>query len=545
MANRTRLRGKVLRKLLLIPLLLTVPVSILLILISGIQFETSKRQNVTAVDIGLNQAASRIQKETEDVARYLQLRLSNSAEYLRQAERDSLDMSDPGAFRDIQTIIATVEDLRGQYESVSLAFLKFPYMKHYLIRGAEAEASRELLENLDTDALKEGSWLFLQSPGELSVLAVRKSEGAVMGYKMDLYEELNPLLRDYPLVSRCALFPLDKPLEQPSGELVLTADLPSLNTLVLLGIQKRDFNAQVPPAAWILLILSLAAVSIAPLLTIYYYRRIVKPVAELHRTMQEIRDGNTEYRAQLNGDPVKNEFVELADYFNSVIDDLQHARLEMYEKDLKEKNTLLKFYAQQIRPHFMLNALNRIYIHEAQDWPEVKREIMTLARYFRTVINIRHEFVSLQTEMEFVQLYLEIQKFMYDQGELYYVVSWAPELAQLRIPPMILGSFVGNCFKHGLTSGHVACLAVSAEIDKDCALLRISDNGPGFAPDILVILGNINEDPGAGENVGVGISNSLQRLELLYEGRAKVRFYNEGGAVAELRLPLEYMEDEA
>lgn len=545
MSKNRKLQGTVLKKLLLIPIVLMVPVNILLIIVSGIQFKSSKQQALKAMEIGFSQVAARIQMKTESVNRYMQLRLGNSAPFLRQAERGKVDMDDSNGFRDMLTVISDMEEFRDENNSLSLVFLKFSYMEEYMIRGVEAERSRPLLKATDTESMKNGEWRCIPLKDELAVITLWKTEGAVLGYRMELYDELYPLLRDYTLASRCALQPIGETPDASPAELILTEELPGLKTMILLGIRRMDYNAQVPLAAWLILMLSLAAMGISPILTVYYYRSIVKPVAELHRTMQEIRDGNAYYRAQVKGDPKKNEFVELADYFNAMIDELQLAKLEMYEKSLEEKNIRLRFYAQQIQPHFLLNALNRIYTHEAEDWPEVKREILMLARYFRTVVNVSHEFVPLVAEMDFVKRYLEIQKLLYNKGELFTVVSWAQDLAMLKVPPMILGSFLGNCIKHGLAMEGTSCLAVSAELEKDKALIRISDNGSGFPEKVLREFERLIQEPGDSELLGVGVPNSLQRLRLLYEGRASIRFYNDGGAVTELRLPLEYMEEPA
>jgi two-component system sensor histidine kinase YesM len=83
-------------------------------------------------------------------------------------------------------------------------------------------------------------------------------------------------------------------------------------------------------------------------------------------------------------------------------------------------------------------------------------------------------------------------------------------------------------------------LVVSRQVegDEEMTVIRIADTGPGFPPSVLENLMNGQPlDPSNGSRIG--ITNTLQRLEYLYQKKAKVCFSNieGGGACVVLSLP--------
>ena len=65
--------------------------------------------------------------------------------------------------------------------------------------------------------------------------------------------------------------------------------------------------------------------------------------------------------------------------------------------------------------------------------------------------------------------------------------------------------------------------------------LIISDNCQGYSEEALL---SVNSGRFGDDGRAVGIGNILRRCRLLYGDRAELRFYNEGGAVSELVLPM-------
>ena len=75
-------------------------------------------------------------------------------------------------------------------------------------------------------------------------------------------------------------------------------------------------------------------------------------------------------------------------------------------------------------------------------------------------------------------------------------------------------------------------------------VLRVRDNGPGLPRPGAVQFGSGSDNgtapPGAPQRVGVGLRNTVARLEQLYGPRQRFTLSDApgGGTVAEVRLPL-------
>lgn len=118
-----------------------------------------------------------------------------------------------------------------------------------------------------------------------------------------------------------------------------------------------------------------------------------------------------------------------------------------------------------------------------------------------------------------------------------------------RLPEMVhaLASFVENACDFALSE-----VRLTAHFDDDCIAVTVKDDGPGFAPDILVKLGEpyVTSRPGGegsrSHHEGMGLGFFIAKT-LLERSGADVRFGNErrGGAVIEVKWPRDAIEADA
>ena len=57
--------------------------------------------------------------------------------------------------------------------------------------------------------------------------------------------------------------------------------------------------------------------------------------------------------------------------------------------------------------------------------------------------------------------------------------------------------------------------------------ITVSDTGPGFTDDVLDAVSEYQQSGIVSEELGVGIRNAIDRLRLIYHGRAQITFSNE------------------
>lgn len=149
-----------------------------------------------------------------------------------------------------------------------------------------------------------------------------------------------------------------------------------------------------------------------------------------------------------------------------------------------------------------------------------------LLRY--TLENAGKQEVPLKEELEFLELYLDIQQMRFSD-RLQVEMQIEPETLDALVPNLILQPLVENAIRHG-TSRRAAAgmVGVSARRDDGSLRIQIYDDGPG-----------LKRDDGAKAVEGVGLSNTRARLSQLYGERQKFTLLDrEGGGVeATLVIP--------
>ena len=107
------------------------------------------------------------------------------------------------------------------------------------------------------------------------------------------------------------------------------------------------------------------------------------------------------------------------------------------------------------------------------------------------------------------------------------------------IPPLLIQNFVENAIKHSLVIGMVNHVEVRIEMAKEQLHISIHDTGTGYPDDVLEKIRLFQQTRVRQEGLGLGIQNTIERLELLYGHNAGLSFCNapKGGAQVDIFLP--------
>ena len=163
----------------------------------------------------------------------------------------------------------------------------------------------------------------------------------------------------------------------------------------------------------------------------------------------------------------------------------------------------------RIHPHFLFNTLNSISAL-IRDEPQRAEEIVgRLAALLRFSLDTNQcSLVPLEQEFRIVRDYLEIEKARFGE-RLRYSIDVAPEVQHASLPPLAVESLVENSVKHAIAprreGGEVR---VSARGVDGSVEIEVADSGPGFSLEAIPR--------------GHGIDNLLARLEVLYNGQARL-----------------------
>lgn len=186
----------------------------------------------------------------------------------------------------------------------------------------------------------------------------------------------------------------------------------------------------------------------------------------------------------------------------------RNAEIERLVWEAAVKDFELKTLKSQLNPHFMFNALNSIRSLIEENPERAKSTITQLSNIFRYSLRIdRVETVPLDEEMRTVVDYLDLEKVRFEE-RLNYKIDLDPVTKGVEIPPMMIQTLVENSIKHGISKiPEGGNILIRSKSNGECLLLEIENSGE-------IDLEALNHSS------GYGISNTKQRLNLLFGGRS-------------------------
>jgi two-component system LytT family sensor kinase len=208
---------------------------------------------------------------------------------------------------------------------------------------------------------------------------------------------------------------------------------------------------------------------------------------------------------------------------------------EARERDIKAANletqlaqARLKTLEAELHPHFLFNTLHAIstLVHSNPDAAD--RMISRLSDLLRITLDRSSMMcVTLHEELEFLQKYLEIEQTRF-QDRLTVRFDIDPDTLDAEVPRLILQPLAENAIKHGVSKqSGPGFVQISAQREGDALWLEVRDNGGGLS--------------GAARdrmNGGVGLLNTRERLECLYDGAQALEFSDmQGGLAVRMRIP--------
>ena len=292
-----------------------------------------------------------------------------------------------------------------------------------------------------------------------------------------------------------------------------------------------------PVMVIVLLATTLLALAAIPLLIFVTRRYILKPVNQLLDAMDHVRGGNLQY--QIPASDISGEFAILDDSFNTMIRQLRDTKIAAYESEVERQRIQMRYLSQQIQPHFVLNTLNILYSYEPEEYPLIQKMILCLSKYFRYIVKVHSDFVELSQELDHIKNYFEIQMARYPEQFDYYVES-EEGMDDLLIPPLLIQNFTENSIKYAISMEKKVSIYVLVQFyENDRMRIRIADTGKGLPDQVLESIRKFRETHQYQENLGIGIQNAIERLEIMYNGVPKILFYNsvEGGATVDIIMP--------
>ena len=287
-------------------------------------------------------------------------------------------------------------------------------------------------------------------------------------------------------------------------------------------------------------------ITILSIIIILYIRQwMIKPITRL-----------TERLSQFGGSIPPSEFFisegileidKANDKLNKVIFDMQELKIREYHSQLELKKIELNYLKNQIRPHFYLNMLSMIHsMLQTKNYKEIEELTILTSNYLRHLFMANQDFSELKDEVQHIKDYLEIQRIRYGNS-IYFSLDYNSELQNTLVPSLLLQTFIENTIKHGFSFQDLFTILLSIKKVKtensDYIQICIEDNGPGFSEEILSKL-NQKQSLITEDGHHIGITNTIERLNLLYPNDYTITFENneEGGAKILLLIPYKIID---
>lgn len=166
----------------------------------------------------------------------------------------------------------------------------------------------------------------------------------------------------------------------------------------------------------------------------------------------------------------------------------------------------LKNLRSQLNPHFLFNSLNSIRALVDIDPIQAKENITTLSNLLRkSLILGKEQLVTLKDELDLVNDYLDLEKVRFEE-RLAISIRHDERLNELPVPPFIIQTLVENAFKHGISQLiEGGTITIETRREGEQITIRVINDGT----------------LGRGTDTGIGLQNTLRRLELQYGSKAR------------------------
>lgn len=197
-------------------------------------------------------------------------------------------------------------------------------------------------------------------------------------------------------------------------------------------------------------------------------------------------------------------------------------RLQLEAERERAQNEL---YKAQVRPHFMFNTLNSLY---GLFLTGNERALESLEKYISMIRYIHNSssknVIPLSSEADYIRQFVDLQSLrLNDKTTVNLRID--VESPELMIPPMLLVTFVENCFKHG----------VSPVVESEIIISLTESDGK------LIFMTSNHVFPRKRIGEHIGIENCRKRLNLLYPNCHQL-IINNDNSTYDVKLIIELKE---
>lgn len=330
--------------------------------------------------------------------------------------------------------------------------------------------------------------------------------------------------------------------DEASGQVLITSHSDNAELALNISLSSQEILSRLSYTKKGAFLLAIIFFGMIPVLYTFMRKMLLNPVKCLNNAHFQLQN-NPDYRITEHANTL--EMDGAYDSFNEMADNIRTLKIENMEKELAKNKMELDNLQLQIRPHFLLNTFNLIYVlSERKNYGAIRELILYLSDYFRYIYRSTKALELFDKELRLIEGYINAANIRYP-GLIHMIYQIDPEVHMMRVPPLLIHNFIENSINHGMVQDQPLHITLFAGYADGVVTFQISDDGAGMD---RTTVEEINEDRymGEGSRVHVGLRNSIRRLKYFYGEDASLQAdstLNEG-TVFTLTIPYDLEEDE-
>ncbi len=257
-------------------------------------------------------------------------------------------------------------------------------------------------------------------------------------------------------------------------------------------------------------------------LIVLFIKSFDQRIYTLRTAMDNVAQGKLSIQKNdLGGDEIGEVYRDLDKTVESIqqlIDEVYIHKINEEQLKRRQKESEFKMLASQINPHFLYNTLEMIRMKAIiNNDHEVADIVKKLSKMMRSSLEVTDQPIPLQSEIDLVTTYLDIQKMRF--GDRFnFEVSIYCNIEHYNIFPLLLQPLVENSVIHGVAEKEESFIQVIVLENNSKLIIQVIDNGVGIEKLTLSRLerelGKVDE--GLDVIHGIGLHNVNKRIKLYY-----------------------------
>lgn len=283
-------------------------------------------------------------------------------------------------------------------------------------------------------------------------------------------------------------------------------------------------------------IIVVVVLAIAAMFSWFLYRTVSTPILMLVESMRGLE--TLDFTPPDLDTSRKDEIGYLNRSYLLLLDELSRLFQNLVQEQNAKKNAELEMLRAQINPHFLYNTLTVVrFLIDMKQNQSAGEVTICLIKLLKINLDTQKELLTVREEMEYLRNYLLIQNHRYDNFSVVYDVN--EQAMSCLLPRLLIQPLVENSLFHGLKNGGLhGCIRISIRREEGFLLVRVEDNGCGFADGFDLSRPGTNTQR---HNDSIGLRNVNDRLRLRYGSVASLCIDSKPGqgASVSFRIPLE------